>query len=391
MEVRSLPSNLYLKQLKKPLGNSRYREITEYAKYAVKTLLPRESDIYGSLKLNIFEGIFIGGKSVAEITQKKYSSCSKEQIDQLMYWEFLSNLCKGRSMFIYPIDANREYLLISPQKILAELTGDIRDMEGVRKKLKYGQREKPFDKLLYKLALKRQNELELKIGGCLMNQSLKNQAFVTRFNEETFFKHTDLTYLAENRLGIREKADILSFVILYSVSFFGLNYNDIFTVDDVFGFSENGIRSKDSIKANAAAALGKDLQRCSDMQLGSMLEQMGQALCEIPLPEINCNIAAQSALNYVLYNGVSQTGKTFLQIMRGLSEPAKCYKEGYEYSYGRAEHRAELLSEYEQAAKLCEEFKELISIKGAAIHNANKHGFIEELQKKVRNEENALV
>ncbi len=391
MEVRSLPSSPYLNQLRKPLSSPRYKEITEYAKYAVKTLLPKESDIYGSLRLNIFEGIFINGKSVAEITQKKYSACSGEQIGQLMYWEFLGGLCGGKTIFIYPVDSNREYMLISPKKITAELTGEAKGLERVRERLKRGQREKSLDKYFYKAALKRQEELELKLGGALMNQALKNQSFVTRFNEETFFKNTDLSQLAEDRLGIKERTDILSFVILYSVSFFGLKYNEIFTVDDVFGFSDNGIRSKDNVKTSAAAALGKDLQRCGDMQLGSMLELMGQALCEIPLPKLNCDVAAKTALNYVLYSAAAQTGNVFLKIIRGESKPAKCYSREYEFSYGKAEDRAELLSDYKYAAKLCEEIRELLSVKGRAIYNAHSYNDAKELQKRVRDEENAVI
>lgn len=391
MEARSLPSSPFLNQLKKPLSNPRYREITEYAKYAVRTLLPKESSVYGSLRLNIFEGIFIGGKSAAEITKKKYSSCSAEQTEQLMYWEFLSALCRGRTIYIYPIDPEHDYMLISPKKITAVLTENAKGLEKVQARLKRSQAERSLDKYFYKITLKKQGELELKTGGSLMNQSLKNRSFVTRFNEETFFKNTDLTQLSDERLGIMERTDILSFVILYSVSFFGLKYNDIFTVDDVFGFSDNGIRSKDNVKTNAAAALSKDLQRCSNVQLGSMLEQMGQVLCEIPLPKLSCDVAAKSALNFVLYGAAAQTGSVFLKVIKGESEAAKCYRRDYELSFGRAAHRAELLSDYRQAAELCEEIRELLSINGSTVYNARSHNAVKELQKRVRDEENAVI
>lgn len=390
MTLRSLPANPYLKLCGKALGDSRFKDIADYAKYAVKTLLTKEIEVYGSLKLNIFDGIFFCGKSISELTRKKYSSCSPEQLEQLMYCEFLNKLCSGKSLFIYPIDTKRDYMLISPQKISAELTGNTKDAEEIQRKLKSGADKKPFDTLYYKQALKRQGELELKIGGALMKEALKNQAFVTRFNEETYFRGVDLTQLAEERLGIREKEYLLSFVILYSVAFFGLSYNDIYTVEEVFGFSEGGgIRSRDNVKTNSAYALKNDLLGCSDEQLGSMLEQMGQVLFRIPLPKLNPDGAASSACGYLLYCAAAQTGKTFLKIMESDREPAKWYRGDFEYSYNKAKERAELLSQYGKAAALCDDISSLAAVKGAKITDSPRYAQTEELEKRLREAENS--
>lgn len=391
MTVGYLPASPYLKLCKKPLGNSQYKEITEYAKYAVKMLIPEETAAYGSLKLNIFDGIFLGNKSVSEITQKKYSSCPAEQIVQLMYCEFLSRLCGGRSLFIYSFDEKRDYLLISPRKISARLTEGSKSSSGIQRRLSATEKFRFYDKYLYEKALLRQNELELKIGGALMNQAEKDLAFVTRFNEETYFKSTNLTQYTEKRLGLKEKSDILAFTVLYSVSFFGLSYNEIFTVEDVFGFSDSGIRSKDGIKTNAALALKNDLQRCTDAQLGSMLEQMGQALCRIPLPRIYSDIGARLALNYVLFNAVSKTGETFLQLTNSELEPVRIYKKRYEASFKQAEERAKLLSEYKEAADMCVELKELLNSLGAVVSDAKHYVKTLELEKKVKEEEERIV
>lgn len=389
MTLRSLPANPYLKLCGKALGDSRFRDISDYAKYAVKTLLAKEIEAYRSLKLNIFDGIFFCGRSISELTRKKYSSCSPEQIEQLMYCKFLNMLCGGKSLFIYPIDTKHDYMLISPQKIAAELTGNTKDLESIQRKLKSGTENKLFDKLLYKLALKRQGELELKIGSSLMKEALKNQAFVTRFNEETYFRGVDLTQLMEERLGISDRESILSFVILYSVAFFGLSYNDIYTVEEVFGFSEGGIRNRDNVKTNSAYSLKNDLMRCGDGQLGSMLEQMGQAVLRIPLPRLNPDGAAASACGYLLYCAAAQTGKTLLKIMEGSKEPVKWYRGDFEYSYNKARERAELLSEYGKAAALCDDIGSLTAVKGAAITDSPRYVQTEELEKRVRKEKDA--
>lgn len=389
MTLRSLPANPYLKLCGKALGDPRFGDIADYAKYAVKALLTKEIEVYRSLKLNIFDGIFSRGKSISELTRRKYSSCSPEQIEQLMYCEFLNKLCCGKSLFLYPIDTKHDYMLISPQKIAAELTGNAGELGTLQRKLKSGAENKPFDKLLYKLALKRQGELELKVGGSLMREALKNQAFVTRFNEETYFRGVDLTQLMEERLGISDRESILSFVILYSVVFFGLSYNDIYTVEEVFGFSEGGIRNRDNVKTNSAYSLKNDLMRCSDGQLGSMLEQMGQAVFRIPLPKLNPDGAAASACGYLLYCAASQTGKTLLKIMEGDREAVKWYRGDYEYSYNKARERAELLSEYGKAAALCDDISSLMAVKGAVIADSPRYAQTVELKKRVRETENA--
>ena len=390
MILRSLPANPYLKLCGKALGDSRFGEIADYAKYAVKSLLSKEAEAYNSLKLNIFEGIFFLGKPISELTRKKYSSCSPEQIEQLMYCEFLDKLCRGKSLFIYPVDTKHDYMLISPQKITAELEGNTDGLDSVGRKLKSAAGERFFDKFLYRLALKRQGELEIKIGGSLMKEALKNQAFVTRFNEETYFRGVDLTQLAKERLGISDKESILSFVILYSVAFFGLSYNDIYTVEEVFGFSDNGIRSRDSVKTNSAYALKNDLQRCSDGQLGSMLEQMGQTLFRIPLPKLSADSASTSACGYLLYCAAAQTGKTLLKIMDSEREAARCYREDFEYSYNQTRERAELLSEYRKAAALCDDIGSLMAVKGAVIANSPRYVQTVELEKRVRETEDAV-
>lgn len=386
-----LPASPYLKLCKKPLGDLRYKEITEYAAYAVKMLLPKETAAYGSLKLSIFDGIFLGNRSVSEITQKKYSSCSAEQTAQLMYCELLNLLCSGRSLFVYSFDEKRDYILTSPRKISARLTEGSKSSFIVQKRLSMTEKTRFFDKYLYRRTLSRQNELELKIGGALMVQAEKDLAFVTRFNEETYFKSTNPTQYAEKKLGIKEKSDVLAFTVLYSVSFFGLSYNEIFTVEDVFGFSDNGIRSKDGIKTNATLALKNDLQRCTDAQLGSMLEQMGQALCRIPLPKIFSNIGARLARSYVLYNAVSRTGEVFLKLTDSSIEPVQIYKKRYEDSFKAAEERARLLSEYNEAADMCGELKELPNSLGAVISDAKHYGSTLDLEKKVKEEEERIV
>ena len=389
MILSFLPADQYLKLCGKAFGDPHFGEIADYAEYAVKTLLAKEIKAYKALKLNFFDGIFYLGKSISEITRKKYSSCTPEQIEQLMYCVFLDKLCRGRSLFIYPLDVNRGYMMLSPQKIGAELDGSVKNMDPIQKKLKLTAHERSIDGFLYRLALKRQKELDMKIGGSIIKASLKDQAFVTRFNEETYFRGVDLTQLAEERLGISDRESILSFVILYSVTFFGLNYNDIYTVEEVFGFSDKGIRTRDSVKTNSAHTLNNDLHRCSDGQIGSMLEMMGQKLFDIPLPELTADSAASSASQYLLYCAAAETGRTLLTVMNSGRAPVRCYKEEHWRSFDRTLERAELLSEYRKAAALCDDICSNMAVKGAVITDSPRYVQIRELEKRVRETENA--
>lgn len=389
MIICDLKANPYLKMCRKALGDPRFDEIADYAQYAVNALLTKQIKAYKSLRLNFFEGIFFRGKSICEITRKKYSSCTPEQIEQLMYCEFLDKLYRGKALFIYPLDPSRGYMMLSPEKIVADLESEVNTADLFGKKQKLPIREKFFDKYLYRLTLKKQGELDMKVGGSIMKDNLKNQAFVTRFNKETYFRGVDLTQLAEERLGISDKESILSFVILYSVAFFGLNFNDIYTVEEIFSFTDYGIRTKDNVKTSSAHALRNDLQRCSDWQLGSMLEQMGQVLFDIQLPELSAHSATDSACRYLLYCAAEQTGKTFLRIMNIGREPARHYRENFRTSYDRTRERAELLSEYRKAAALCDDIGSLMAVKGAVVTHSPRCAQVDELEIKVRTAEYA--
>ena len=94
MILSFLPADRYLKLCGKAFGDPRFGEIADYAEYAVKALLTKEIGAYKALRLNFFDGIFYLGKSISEITRKKYSSCTPEQIEQLMYCVFLDKLCR---------------------------------------------------------------------------------------------------------------------------------------------------------------------------------------------------------------------------------------------------------------------------------------------------------
>lgn len=385
MIICDLKESPYLKLCKNAFNDPHFEEIADYARHTVNALLAKQIKIYKSLKLNVFEGIFHCGKSICEIARKKYSSRTPEQIEQLMYCEFIDKLFRKKSLYYFPLDQSRGYMMLSPERIVADLADlekyeSVSDLVGKEPSLK----ENIFDKYLYRLALKRQSELDMKVGGSLMKENLKNQAFVTRFNRETYFRNIDLTQIAEDRLGISDSESILTFVILYSVAFFGLNFNDVYTVEEVFSFTNNGARTKDNIKTSSAYALKKDLEKCSDWQLSSMLEQMGQALLDIKLPELTSYSATGSACRYLLYCAAEQTGKTFLKVMNIGRDPARYYKENFRTSYDMAVERAELLAEYRKAAALCDDIGSLMAVKGAVVSDSPRYPQVGELETKVR-------
>lgn len=390
MIICDLKASPYLKMCRNALENPRFEKIADYAQYTVTALLAKQIKAYKALRLDFFEGIFHCGKSICEIVRKKYPSCTPEHIEQLMYCEFMDKLYRGRSLYIFPLDQSRGYMMLSPERIVADLAdagshGKASDISGKSSPF----RERFYDKYLYRLTLKRQDGLDMKVGGSIMKENLKNQAFVTRFNEETYFKGLDLTQLLEERLGISDRESILSFVILYSVAFFGLNFNDVYTVEEVFGFSDNGIRTKDNVKTSSAYALRNDLMRCSDRQLGSMLEQMGQALFGIRLPKLTAYSATGSVCNYLLYCAAAQTGKSLLKVMDSGRESARYYREDFPRSYDMTLDRAELLAEYRKAAALCDDIGSLMAVKGAVVSDSPRYVQIEELEKRVRETENA--
>lgn len=389
MEQRLIPADLLLKQCKNPLKSQNKEELFSYSSYAARTILNNEIKAYDSLKLSIYDGVFAGGKSVSDITRKKYGGQSEEMLQRLMSCEFLYRLCRGAVCFVYPVDIDNNCLLKSPVRITAKFDGDIKELSHYKKILKFMAQTRYSFNITKNTVLKKQGEVELKIGGAVMKESYKNQAFVSRFNEETFFKDFDLTGLMKDRLLIEDKSDKLHFAQLYAISFFGLSFDEIFAVDRVFGFSDMGIRNRDSVKKSAALALRDDLRRLSDNNLASMLEMIGKALDLLPLPKITAESSAFTAKNYVNYISISDLGSVFLKASESSSACSVIYREKYADSYKKAKDRAKLLCEYKKVVNLCEDIAAISKNKGANIYTSLWFKEALQLQKDLRNMEDA--
>lgn len=359
-ETLFLPSDDLLKYCGSPLNREDSERIFSYASFAVKKMFRKLGKPYDKLKLSVFEGIFSGISSISEITSKKYSDHSREQQKKLMSCVTLDEICKGKPVFFYSIsEENGRYRLLPPVRLSVQLEGDVAGFEKTAAKIKKSSESKRSYPLLTALLMKKRDDLLFKIGAAVMKTSVKELAFVTRFNEETFFKNVPMKPFENGRLNISDKETSGAFAALYAMTFYDLSFRDIYTVDEVFGFSETGIRSKDTAKREATMRLSDELEKADDNTIAAVLKKMGETLLKIPLPEIDTKNFVTSAENYVYYNAVSNMGTAYIK--------AAAYGSGNDGDiFARALKRAVLLEDHKFAALLCEET--------AALAEKGKHG-----------------
>lgn len=216
-----------------------------------------------------------------------------------------------------------------------------------------------------------------------MKSSEKDLAFIVRFNEETFFKSIDISVFGGNFLCLKDKRDIIAFTALYSMTFFELRLEDIFGIDEVFEFSERGIRSKDDKKRQAAEELTKQLKE--NVPMISALKKMASVLIDMPFPPLNTKNPVFTAQNYVLYWGAASIGSAFLKaVINNISFSNKLGE-----NYLEAAKKAEILSDYQSIVSLCREIPTLFSRSSYRIESAPSFKAAENLQQTVKEEESA--
>lgn len=227
---------------------------------------------------------------------------------------------------------------------------------------------------------KKRRMSEMTAASEAMKTSAKNLAFVTRFNEETFFKSADLSLFGGSPLSLTEKRDMTAFASLYAIAFYGLTFKDIYTVEEVFGFSEAGIRSKDEQKRQAANDLLHKLKEREP--LDSVLRKTAQTLTDMPFPVLDVKNPVFTAENYVNYRETASVGFSFLKAAEAFSDKS-------EELYLKAVKKAEIFSDYRFAASLCEEIPAIDDRRGYRIKAAKSFKAAEKLQQRVKEEESA--
>ena len=214
--------------------------------------------------------------------------------------------------------------------------------------------------------------MEIKTASAIIDIALKDLAFVTRFNAETFFKDTDISVFGRSALSLSEKQDAAAFTALYAIAFCGLTFEDIYRVDQVFSFSDTGIRSKDMQKRQASEALLKQLKENSFMSL--------------KLPPLNVTNPIFMAENYVNYWGTAAMGAAFLK-------PAANNKEllGQDDLFAEAAKKAEIMADYRYAVSLCQEIPTVGKGSRFRIKAAPSFKAAEKLQQTAEEKENAHI
>lgn len=356
MEILLLTANELLKSCGSPLKDSAGRDkLLAFSYSAAMKMLSKYTTVYNKLKLSIFDFIFFGGRSVSEITQGRYPDSSGEQLQKLRSCVFLEHICGGETFFLYPLSDTSGYKLLPPVRIGAELSGSTEGIEKIAKKIKKAASKKYILPFSYNAALKRQGEVQLKISTGIMRIKTNELAFVNRFNEEKFFRGINLETASEK---IREFCDrhlLLNLSALYAMTFCGLSFRDIYTVDEVFGAFDRDIRSKDDIKGEAAVQLLKDIDRFNDEEMAETLIKMGNTLVGLPTPEADPNNAVTLAENYAAYCALSGIGESYLRVTEENPKTWLVLERDFSSEYKKIIGRAKLLSKYKSAKNLCEE------------------------------------
>lgn len=346
-ETLFLPYDSLMEHIASPLDKAETEQIFAYSSFAVKKMLKKRDKAYGKLKLSVFEGIFSGTKSIYELTRKKYGGAAPWKIKNLLNCVLIDEILKGKPIFFFPIEENKEdargnYTLLPPKRLNIQI-------EGGSASLIPESRLRGYPVLTFLVGQKRR-EMLFKVGMAAMKLSKNEFSFITSFNEETFFKNVPMKPIFE--LGFGEKGEAAAFTALYAMTFYGLSFRDIYTVDEVFSFSSPDIRGKDSVKHQAANDLSQAAAEMDGRKRAELAEKMGEALFGLPLPEIDTKNLMTLAENYIFYNAVSDIGSAYLKA-------AECSSAGINPKREKIRERAALLSDYRCAAALCEEISVL--------------------------------
>ena len=352
---RLIPANQLLLHCGQPLtddGSESREGLFRYASSAVKALLKEEITVYEKLKLSVFDGVLSGRHTVAELTEKKYPHAPEQLCAKLMPCVLLDLLTKGKPLFIYKISTDSCDMPLL--QITAELFGNVQGMEKLALK-KLSSRRSPFP-----FGLKRRTEeLRLKVSVSIMRSAFDDLRFISRYNEETFFR--GVPEPSSPIIDLSDKSVRNGFTMLYAMTFFGFSAEDLFTVDSVFGFTDIGVRSKDDMRPKAAAELFHRIKQDDIDGLAEMVDEMGAKLMELPLPDLNVNDPITLAQNCTLYAGLAQIGKAYIAALSPVE--TVLIPDASKSSYKAAKQRAGLLSQYDHALTLCQGVLTLLTMK----------------------------
>lgn len=355
---RQIPATPLLPLCSQPLndyGHESKNGLFSYARDTAKALLKEEFTAYDKLKLSVYDGILSGRHTVAELTRKKYPHAPEQLCAKLMPCVFLDLLTSGKPLFIYRITDEG---LTPPRQITAELSGNTDGLEKLSAALQKSSRpSSPFP-----FGLKRRTEeLRLKISVSFMRSAADDLRFISRYNEETFFRGLSENAFASPLIDLSDKSVRTGFTILYAMTFFGLTDRDVFTVDGVFGFTDVGVRSKDDIRQKAAKELSQKLKRGDVAELADTADKMGARLLELSLPSVNADEPVSLAQSCTLYAGLAQVGKAYLTALSPLE--IAIVPDSIGASHNAAKERAKLMSRYDHVLQLCQGILTLLTAK----------------------------
>ena len=409
-ELRHIPASDLLLHMGQPLtddGSESREGLFRYAGSTVKALLKEEFAAYEKLKLSLYDGVLAGNRTIAELTRKKYPHADLQLCTKLMPCVLLDLLTRGKPLFIYGISCDEDSFALRqdavkcspkvrhgcrtieantlsiPRKITAGLSGSAPGLEKISAALQKSasSRRSPMP-----FGLKRRTrELNLKISVSLMRSAAGDLKFISRYNEETFFKGLSEPQSFFSPLAdLSEKSVRMGFTALYAMAHFGVTERDVFTVEGVFGFTEGGVRSKDDIRRKAAAELSARIMQSDADDLADMADRMGARLLEIPLPPVNVNEPVTLARNCTLYAGLAQVGKAYMTAFTPLEitlvpdDPGPSYK--------AAKERARLMAQYDHALQLCQGILTLLTARKPQISSLKGYKQAQQLQQQLENE-----
>ena len=379
---RQLPANPLLLHCPHPLndyGHESQNGLFRYAADTVKALLKEDFAAYEKLKLSVYDGILSGMHTITELTRKKYPHAHEQLCARLMPCVFLERLTGGKPLFIYRITDGG---LTPPRQITAELTGDTQGFEKLSAAL---QRSASSRRSPFPFGLKRrERELSLKISVSLMRSAADDLRFISRFNEETFFRGLSEQSFSSPILDISEKSVRNGFTALYAMTFFGLTERDVFTVDGVFGFTDIGVRSKDDKRQRAASELSSRIMQGDIGGLADMADKMGARLLELPLPPVDADRPALLAQNCTLYAGLAQVGKAYLTALSPME--TALVPDSIGASYKAAKQRAELMAQYDNALQLCQGILTLLTARKPRLSSLEGYETAKLLQQQLESE-----